>query len=74
MRAFFGILGLAGAGFLVSSVSTVGCGSSNNGGSTGTAGTSGTGKGGTTGKGGSGYRRRRKNCQRRTHGGRWRRR
>jgi hypothetical protein len=54
MRAFFGILGLAGAGFLVSSVSTVGCGSSNNGGSTGTAGTSGTGKGGTTGTAGTG--------------------
>ena len=60
MRAFFGILGLAGAGFLVSSVSTVGCGSDNKG-STGTAGSGGstgaagsTGNAGTTGGGNSG--------------------
>jgi hypothetical protein len=54
MRAFFGILGLAGAGFLVSSVSTVGCGSDNKGGSTGTAGSSGsTGSAGTTGNAGT---------------------
>jgi len=58
MRAFFGILGLAGAGFLLSSVtSTVGCGSSSNGGSTGTAGSTGhggtTGTAGTTGSGGT---------------------
>ncbi len=62
MRAFFGILGLAGAGFLVSSVTTaVGCsdsgstltGSAGTGGSSaGTAGT--TGSAGTTGGGGSG--------------------
>jgi hypothetical protein len=65
MRAFFGILGLAGAGFLFSSVTTTG-GCSSSGGSTGgggttgsgtgTAGTtgSGTGTAGTTGSGGSG--------------------
>jgi hypothetical protein len=59
MRAFFGMLGLAGAGFLVSGVtSTVGCsdsagtaGSTGTAGATGTAGTSGTA--GTTGGGGN---------------------
>lgn len=61
MRAFFGIVGLAAAGFLLSSVTTVGCGSDSKGGSggsggsgntTGTAGT--TGGGGTTGGSGGG--------------------
>jgi hypothetical protein len=61
MRAFFGIVGLAAAGFVLSSVTTVGCGSDSKGGSggsggsgntTGTAGT--TGGGGTGGSGGSG--------------------
>src|SRR6476619_5839433 len=47
MRAFFGILGLAGAGFLVSSVSTVGSGGGNSGG------TSGGGAGGSGGGGGA---------------------
>jgi hypothetical protein len=59
MRAVFGILGLAAAGFLASSVSAVGCGSDNK--STGTGGSSsghgggaGTqGQAGTTGNGGS---------------------
>jgi hypothetical protein len=53
MRAFFGILGLAGAGFLVSSVTTaVGC--SDGGTVTGTGGTAGnSGTGGTTGGGGN---------------------
>ncbi|HEY7374341.1 MAG TPA: hypothetical protein VIF57_19415 [Polyangia bacterium] len=55
MRAFFGILGLAGAGFLLSSVtSTVGCGSSSNGGSSGSTGSAGsTGHGGSTGTAGT---------------------
>jgi hypothetical protein len=61
MRAFFGIIGLAGAGFLLSGVtSTVGC-SSSSGGSGGTTGSAGsgakggsTGTAGTTGSGGSG--------------------
>jgi len=59
MRAFFGILGLAGAGFMISSVTSVGC-SSSSGGSTGTGGSSSTGTAGsqgtagTTGGGGSG--------------------
>ena len=61
MRAFFGIVGLAAAGFMLSSVTTVGCGSDSKGGSggsggsgntTGTAGT--TGGGGTGGSGGGG--------------------
>ena len=58
MRAFFGVLGLAGAGFLLSGVtSTVGCsdggtGTAGTGGSSGTAGATGTA--GTTGSGGSG--------------------
>jgi hypothetical protein len=60
MRAIFGMLGLAGAGFLVSSVTTaVGC--SDGGSLTGTAGTGGssagtagtTGAAGTTGSGGN---------------------
>ena len=56
MRAFFGIVGLAVAGFLLSSVTTVGCGSDSKGGSTGSAGSSGgtTGTAGTTGGGGTG--------------------
>ena len=59
MRAFFGIVGLAAAGFMLSSVTTVGCGGSDSkGGSTGTAGSTGsagsTGTAGTTGTGGSG--------------------
>ena len=50
MRAFFGIVGLAGAGFLVSSLSTTaGCSSSNN--STGTAGS--TGSAGSSGSAGT---------------------
>ena len=59
MRAFFGILGLAGAGFLFSSVTTtVGCGSSSGGstgsaGTQGSAGTSGAGTAGTTGTAGT---------------------
>ena len=53
MRAFFGILGLAGAGFMISSVSSVGGCSSSNGGSTGTAGSSSTGTAGTTGQAGT---------------------
>jgi hypothetical protein len=57
MRAFFGIVGLAAAGFMLSSVTTVGCGSDSKGGSTGTAGTTGTagatGTAGTTGGGGT---------------------
>jgi hypothetical protein len=52
MRAFFGIVGLATAGFLLTSVTTtVGCGSDSKGGSTGSAGS--TGSGGTTGVGGT---------------------
>jgi hypothetical protein len=55
MRAFFGIVGLAGAGFLLSGVtSTVGCSSSSSGGSSGSTGTAGsTGHGGTTGTAGT---------------------
>jgi hypothetical protein len=54
MRAFFGILGLAGAGFLLSSVATtVGCSSSDSGGSGGSSGTAGRGGGGTTGSAGT---------------------
>jgi hypothetical protein len=58
VRAFFGIVGLATAGFLLTSVtSTVGCGSDSKGGSTGSAGTTGhagtTGTGGTTGNAGT---------------------
>jgi hypothetical protein len=57
MRALFGILGLAAAGFLVSGVTAVGCGSDNanptpgTAGSTGSAGSQGTA--GTTGGGGT---------------------
>ena len=64
MRAFFGILGLAGAGFLLSAVTTSSVGCSSSGGSTGSAGSTGnagttgtagtTGQAGTTGSGGSG--------------------
>jgi len=54
MRAFFGILGLAGAGFMISSVSSVGGCSSSNGGSTGTAGSTSTGTAGTSGQGTAG--------------------
>ena len=56
MRAFFGIVGLAAAGFMLSSVTTVGCGSDSKGGSTGSAGSSNagsTGNAGTTGGGGT---------------------
>jgi len=53
MRAFFGILGLAGVGFLVSSVSTVGCGSDNKGGSSGTGTAGSTGSAGTSGNAGT---------------------
>jgi len=57
MRAFFGIIGLAGMGFLLSSVTTTsGCGSDSKGGSTGSAGSGAagsTGSGGTTGVGGT---------------------
>ena len=53
MRAFFGILGLAGAGFMISSVSSVGGCSSSSGGSTGTAGSNSTGTAGTTGNAGT---------------------
>jgi len=64
MRAFFGIVGLAGAGFLFSSVTTSTSGCSSSGGSTGSAGTQGSagttgtagtqGTAGTTGSGGNG--------------------
>jgi hypothetical protein len=61
MRAFFGIVGLAGAGFLLSGVtSTVGCSSSSSGGASGSTGAAGsmghggsTGTAGTTGTGGT---------------------
>jgi len=55
MRALFGILGLAGAGFLLSGVtSTVGCSSSSSGGSSGSTGSAGsTGHGGSTGTAGT---------------------
>ena len=55
MRAFFGIVGLAAAGFMLSSVTTVGCGSDSKGGSGGSGGSGNTtGTAGTTGGGGSG--------------------
>jgi hypothetical protein len=59
VRAFFGIVGLAAAGFLATSVTTTtGCGSDSKGGSTGSAGSTGaggtTGNAGTTGTGGGG--------------------
>src|SRR4051794_38785048 len=61
MRAVYGIVGLAAAGFLLSSVTTSGCGSDSKGGSTGSAGSTGhagnggtTGNAGTTGTGGGG--------------------